>query len=198
MNYQDVLQFWFGEEEETPAYQKEKSRLWFGGEPATDAEIKRRFGAWVEEAAAGKLREWEQRPASCLALVILLDQFPLNIYRDKARSYELCDLALPIAIRAVDRKFDKELSPMQRSFLYLPFEHAEDLELQRRSVALFRNLLQDSKSSFMKDWMQGNFDYAERHLKVVERFGRFPHRNEALGRLTTPEEKAFLAEGRPF
>jgi uncharacterized protein (DUF924 family) len=198
MNYEDVLGYWFGEEEATDAYQKEKSALWFGGAAATDREIREKFGAMVEDAAAGKFRDWEQRPRPALALVILLDQFPLNIYRGKARSYELCDLALPIALRAIDRHFDEELSAMEASFLYLPLEHAEDLELQRRCVSLYKKLLDQAEGDFWRGTLQGNYDYAVRHLKVVERFGRFPHRNEALGRISTPEEIAFLAEGRPF
>lgn len=198
MTYEDVLAYWFGEETPTAAYQKEKSALWFGGARATDEEIRRKFGALVEDAAAGRLRDWEQRPRSALALVILLDQFPLNIYRDQARSYELCDLALPIALRAIDRHFDAEMSPLEASFLYLPLEHAEDLALQQRCVELYKKLHAAAESDFYRDWLKGNYDFAVRHLKVVERFGRFPHRNEALGRHSTPDEKAFLAEGRPF
>jgi uncharacterized protein (DUF924 family) len=198
MHYEEVLGYWFGEEEASAAYQKEKSALWFGGAPSNDHEIREKFTALVEEAAAGHLRDWEQRPRSALALVILLDQFPLNIYRDKARSYELCDLALPIALRAIDRHFDDELTPTEASFLYLPLEHAEDLALQERCVKLYAALLERTEGEFWRKWIQGNYDYAVRHLKVVEQFGRFPHRNEALGRTSTPAELAFLAKGRPF
>jgi len=197
--FEDVLNFWFGAEvEDSEAYQKERGALWFGGAPRTDQKIAEEFTALVEWVAAGHARAWEQRPRGALALVIALDQFPLNIYRDKARSYELCDLALPIALRSLDRGFDKLLKPAEATFLYLPLEHAEDLALQEKSVELFSELRKRAQSEREAKWLEGNYDYAVRHLKVVKRFGRFPHRNDALGRQSTPDELAFLKEGRPF
>ncbi|MDN5698114.1 MAG: DUF924 domain-containing protein, partial [Rubrobacter sp.] len=140
-----------------------------------------------ERAAAGELEHWKSGPRECLALILLLDQVPRNIFREDARSYATDALAREAASHAVDSGFDSELAKVERWFVYLPFEHSETLEDQLRSVELFEALGDDEGSVNVTY-------YARRHLEIVERFGRFPHRNRVLGRESTPEEAEFLEE----
>ena len=182
---EQVLAFWFGREGEE-GY-GEFREAWFSRNPDFDHEIRDRFEDVYEEAVAGWLEAWKEEARSCLALIVVLDQFPRNMFRGDARMYAADGLALAAARHAVERAYDRELSPFQRMFLYLPFEHSEDLEDQRRSVELFRRLAEDTGSEDI-------LVYALRHMEIIERFGRFPHRNEILGRRTTPEEAEFLRE----
>ncbi len=179
---QEVLGFWFGREGE-PGY-GEFREAWFRKDPEFDRQVRDRFEDLHEAAAAGELEGWREEARSCLALVILLDQFPRNMFRGDPRSYATDRMAQETAEYAVDRAIDRELPAFQRMFLYMPFMHSEDLERQRRSVELFRALGGEDDTT----------GYAVRHMEIVERFGRFPHRNEVLGRQTTPEEAAFLAQ----
>jgi len=179
----EILGFWFGHEGEE-GY-GEFREVWFTKDPAFDREIRDRFEPLYEEAAAGKLEGWKDETQSCLALVVVLDQFPRNMFRGDARMYATDGLALAAARHAVEHAYDRELPPYGRLFLYLPFEHSEDLEDQRFSVELFRGLAAQMESEDL-------LGYAVRHMEIIERFGRFPHRNEILGRATTPEEAKFL------
>jgi uncharacterized protein (DUF924 family) len=181
-NFQEVLDFWFGREGE-PGY-GEFREVWFRKDPEFDREVRDRFESVYEAAATGELDDWKEEARSCLALVILLDQFPRNMYRGDPKSYAADRKAQQTAEDAVDRAFDRELPPFQRMFLYMPLMHSEDLEHQRRSVELFRGLGGEGDPSY----------YAVRHMEIIERFGRFPHRNEILGRRTTPEEAEFLTQ----
>ncbi|HSL00055.1 MAG TPA: DUF924 family protein [Rubrobacteraceae bacterium] len=176
MGPEDVLRFWFGEED---AWREE----WFTKSEDFDREIRDRFETLYESAASGTLDDWRESAEGALALVIVLDQFPRNMFRGDPKCYATDEKALATAKHALDRALDRELPPTRRSFLYMPFMHCEDLEDQRRSVELFRSL--DSGESAA---------YAVRHMEIVERFGRFPHRNEVLGRATTSEEAEFLKE----
>jgi uncharacterized protein (DUF924 family) len=167
----DVLTFWRAAGEQK----------WFAKDDAFDAEIKRRFLPTYEQAARGELSEWEATPEGALALIIVLDQFPRNMFRHDARAFAADGTARAVADRALARGFDAQLPPGERMFVYLPFEHSESMEDQQRCCALFRAL--------------GNADHlhwAELHADIIRRFGRFPHRNAVLGRATTPEEKAYL------
>jgi uncharacterized protein (DUF924 family) len=179
----EVLDFWFGREGE-PGY-GEFREAWFTKDPEFDRLIRDRFEALYEAAAAGDLDYWKEEARSCLALVIVLDQFPRNMFRGDPRSYATDRKAQETAEYAVDHALDRELPVFQRTFLYMPFMHSENLEHQRRSVELFRRLGgSETDSSY----------YAVRHMEIIERFGRFPHRNESLGRQTTPEEAEFLTQ----
>ena len=182
---EEVLAFWFGREGEE-GY-GELREAWFSRDPDFDREIRDRFEEVYEEAVADELETWKEEAQSCLALIVVLDQFPRNMFRGDARMYAADGLALAAARHAVERAYDRELPPFQRMFVYLPFEHSENLENQRFSVELFRRLSEEIGS---EDLMV----YAVQHLRIVERFGRFPHRNEILGRRTTPEEAEFLKE----
>jgi uncharacterized protein (DUF924 family) len=157
---------------------------WFEKDDAFDADIRARFLATYEVAAAGRLAAWEDDPDDALALVIVLDQFPRNMFRGDARTYAADPLARAVADRAIARAFDQRFPPIERRFFYLPFEHSENLADQERSVALCRAANDEE-----------GVKYAEIHADIVRRFGRFPHRNRVLGRATTAEEQAFLDAG---
>ena len=179
----EVLDFWFGREGE-PGY-GEFREAWFTKDPEFDRLVRDRFEALYEAAAAGDLDDWKEEARSCLALVIVLDQFPRNMFRGDPRSYATDRKAQETAEYAVDHALDRELPEFQRTFLYMPFMHSEDPGHQRRAVELFRILGgNETDSSY----------YAVRHMEIIERFGRFPHRNEILGRQTTPEEAEFLTQ----
>ena len=159
-------------------------KRWFEKDESFDAEIRERFTAAYDAAAAGKLAVWEFTPESCLALLILLDQFPRNMFRGSAQSFATDPMALGITKQAIARGFDQATPMPARQFFYLPLEHSEDLANQERCVALFRAL---GDADLLK--------WAELHFDIIRRFGRFPHRNALLGRSTTPEEQAFLDDG---
>jgi uncharacterized protein (DUF924 family) len=182
---EEVLAFWFGREGEE-GYGGFRE-AWFSRNPDFDREVRDRFEDVYEEAVAGEVEAWKEEARSCLALIVVLDQFARNMFRGDARMYAADGLALAAARHAVGRAYDRELPPFQRMFVYLPFEHSEDLEDQRFSVELFRRLDEDTGSEDLTA-------YAVQHLRIIERFGRFPHRNEILGRRTTPEEAEFLKE----
>jgi uncharacterized protein (DUF924 family) len=156
---------------------------WFEKDAAFDEEIRRRFLGTHEAAAAGKLNAWEQNAEGALALLILLDQFPRNIFRGDARTFATDAQARAIANRAIGNGFDGAF-PDLRGFFYLPFEHSESLADQARGVALYKAAGDE-----------GGLKWAEVHADIIRRFGRFPHRNVVLGRATTPEEQAFLDGG---
>ncbi len=174
---EQVLDFWFRELDRA---------LWFRATPALDADIRRRFESTCEQALAGQLTHWRRNAAGCLALVIVLDQFPLNMYRGTAEAFAGEAPAREIAAHAIARGFDTQLDAAQKAFLYMPYMHSEDPADQDRSVALF-------EAAGLED----NVKWARHHRDIVRRFGRFPHRNAILGRASTEEEAAWLrsAEG---
>ncbi len=176
---QAILDFWFGSDESARA-------IWFAKDPHFDAEIAQRFGPQVEAALRGELRDWQDAPASALACIVLLDQFTRNIYRDTPRAFAGDSLALAAARTMVSARQDEALPPVQRSFVYLPFEHAEDMTAQDEAVRLFAQLGVAAPS------LAGYVKYAQQHRAIIERFGRFPHRNAVLGRPSSAEETAFL------
>ena len=177
----DVLLFWFGE----PPHANRD--VWFRKDPAFDALIRERFGAAVAAAQDGAFADWSVAARGALARVILLDQFTRNIYRDTPRAFEGDALALAIATAAVDAGADRELDRYERQFLYMPFEHSESTAMQDRSLELFGTLARETGDDSLMPW-------ARRHAEIIHRFGRFPHRNAILGRVSTPAETAFLDE----
>jgi len=170
----DVLRFWF---DETPAIK------WFEKDDVFDGCVRARGMALHEQAADLKLASWREDARGALAEVVLLDQFPRNMFRGSPRAYATDDLALKCAEYALDQGFDQALPSMQRRFFYLPFQHSENTEDQARQAALFA-ALDDAET----------YKWALRHQEIVDRFGRFPHRNAVLGRETKSEEAAFLLE----
>ncbi len=186
----EVLAFWFGREDE-PGY-GEFREAWFRKDEGFDREVKERFGTLYERTAVGELDGWRDDAESALALVIVLDQFPRNMFRGDGRTHAADGKALETAQYAVEHALDRELPAFQRMFLYMPFMHSENVEDQRRSVELFERLAGETDAPDVRS-------YAVAHRDIVERFGRFPHRNEILGRTTTPEEAEFLkTEGSSF
>lgn len=176
-----VLDFWFGNEEAERAE-------WFRKDPAFDGLIASRFGALIDQALAGGLRDWDATAQSALARIVVLDQFTRNRFRDSARAFAGDALALQAATALVEAGGDRTLGRHQRAFAYLPFEHAEDRAAQQRSIALFSALAAEFPQA------QSTLDWALKHQAVIERFGRYPHRNALLGRVSTADELAFLAE----
>lgn len=172
----EVLRFWFGE----GAERGKAHKRWFEKNAAFDAEVRERFLP-LYEALAGN-EEWLARPEECLARIIVLDQFPRNMFRGSARAFATDAQALAAARHAVAHGFDRDLLPVERQFVYLPFEHSESLADQERACELMRPLGEEL------------FDWALRHKQIIERFGRFPHRNAILGRESTPEELEFLKQ----
>lgn len=169
-----IIDFWFAAGME---------KRWFIRDPAFDAEVSTRLAEWYERAAAGGLDDWRNTAKGCVALCVLLDQVPRNLFRGQGRAFATDAAARAVANHALERDLDRTLPQAQRLFLYLPFEHSESLADQDTSVRLFGQLDENSQ------WL----DYADRHRDVIARFGRFPHRNTALGRASTAEEKTFLA-----
>ena len=184
-DFRAVLDFWFGPAG-SPEFGKPRD-AWFSKSSEFDDAIRTRFLDLQLEAADGKMQPWQAAPDSLLALILVLDQFPRNLFRGSSRAFATDAQAQAAAQLAVARGFDRLLLPVQRWFVYLPFEHAEDLALQRRCLDLFEALRSDPDSA-------GSIDYARRHFDIIARFGRFPHRNAILGRISTADEIEFLKQ----
>ncbi|CAM2888064.1 Uncharacterized protein conserved in bacteria [Ectopseudomonas mendocina] len=192
--WQSLLDWWFGADPGTATeVAAARQRLWFGKRDSQDHEAKVRFGALVEQALTGELPGWADEPQGWLAQLILLDQLPRMIYRDTPRAFAGDSLARPLLQKGLERGWDRRLTPIQRVFAYLVYEHAEDLWLQDRAVELFSELLDEAAvddHAVFADFL----DFAQRHQRIIARFARFPHRNAILGRASTDEELAFLRE----
>jgi uncharacterized protein (DUF924 family) len=171
----DVLDFWF---KDTPSEKR------FATDAALDAQIRARFEDTWRLGCAGGLKDWENEPNGALALIVLFDQFPRNMFRGQARTYATDAAARAVADRALRRCFDRQVPQIERQFFYLPFMHSEDGADQERCLELARGYGDDEFTR-----------YAEQHAGIVRRFGRFPHRNAALGQISSPEEQAFLDAG---
>ncbi len=178
---QDVLDFWFGAEGSTEFGQFRE--VWFQSTSEFDAEIDKRFGQAYEDAAAGRLDRLKSTGEGCLALIILLDQFPRNLFRGTAKAFATDTLALDISADAIAKGFDSGMNTFFRMFLYMPHQHSEDLQMQARGVELFTALNHEESSKSSKE-----------HHEVIEKFGRFPHRNAILGRDSTPAEQDYLKD----
>lgn len=183
----EVLEFWFGDD--PIAVPEAISRRWFRADPAFDAEIRQRFAALREQAIRGELKGWEKEPRSRLALIILVDQFSRNLFRNDPHAFEHDPLAQRWCLDGLALGHDRGLAPNERMFFYLPLEHGESLELQDRCCELFADVVKTAGPEF--DEIRR---YAEKHRDIIRRFGRFPHRNQALGRRSTPEELEFLKQ----
>lgn len=191
-----VLEAWFDTAAATGPLDPKMDR-WFGRDEAFDASLRERFTDDLAKAAAGGYVEWEATPEGALARVVLLDQFSRNIYREGPLAYRGDGEALAAAERMVANGFDAQINWHARPFVYLPFEHSESLPVQQRSVELFSQLATQGPDGTEKQAAM-LVDYARKHQDVIVQFGRFPHRNEALGRESTDEERAFLKSGRGF
>ena len=180
-----VIDFWFGAE--GSAEFGSQRATWFKKDAAFDAEIGSRFGATIEQALRGELDAWAATARGALARILLLDQFTRNAFRGTRRAFAGDAQALAGASALVGSRLDESLAPFMRAFVYMPFEHAEGMAMQDEAVRLFTRLQGDAPE------LDHMLDYAHRHRQVIERFGRFPGRNTALGRQSTAEELAYLA-----
>jgi uncharacterized protein (DUF924 family) len=180
-----LLEFWFGRPGE-PEFDRPRE-VWFERNEAFDAALRERFLDDQRRAALGELGQWLATPDGALALILLLDQLPRNLHRGSPAAYATDAAAREAAARAIARGHDVALPPVRRRFVYLPFTHSEDLADQRRCCALMRTVA-DAEGGEESVW------FAERHREIIERFGRFPHRNRVLGRAATPAEERFLEE----
>src|SRR5262245_14525122 len=185
---EEILLFWLGDDPKNPL---RNSSLWWKKDPAFDQEIREKFEGDLKKAVKGDCEAWKETPRGCLAFVILLDQFSRNMYRETPKSFAQDILALTVCLEGIKKGFDRQLLPMERTFLYMPLQHSEDPKIQRRGVEAFRRLAEEAPENLKKD-LEGNLQYDLRHAEIVERFGRFPHRNRILGRSSTQEEIEFL------
>ena len=189
----DVLQLWFGELDAEGLSDQEHTRSWWRKDADFDADLRTRFGQLHPRCMAGLCDLWLATPTGRLAVVIVLDQFSRNMFRDSANMFAADALALRFALEGIDRGEDASLRTAERVFLYMPLMHSESLEAQDRCVGLFSAFCQSLSGSARKA-IEANLDFAQRHRDIIARFGRFPHRNALLGRTSSAEETAFLSE----
>lgn len=187
-----ILTFWFKEHELTAPQIDGRMEVWFGENPVFDHEIEKEFSDDVEAASTGKIDYWARQAPGRLALILLLDQFRRNIYRGTAEAFAKDKIALKLCIEGAMEKKDQGLTPIQRVFFYMPLQHAESRKVQARSVEIFGKLA-EAVSPTYRETFETIAQFAELHRDIIERFGRFPHRNKLLGRDNTPEEEEFLA-----
>jgi uncharacterized protein (DUF924 family) len=193
-----VRDFWFGKTPLAAEQLPRRMKLWFGDVPEEtqhqiDYALRERFGSLVERAVNGELAQWADGPRRRLSLILLLDQFPRNIYRGTARAFAGDEQALQLALTGMQSVADAALNPVERIFFYLPLQHAESLEVQEESVAAYKRLLSEAPTD-VRAVFEGCVAYAEEHRELIKRFGRFPARNAWLGRASTADEIAWLSE----
>jgi uncharacterized protein (DUF924 family) len=188
---QDVHRFWFEDATADPQAAQARNGVWFGASADFDAAVRQRFEPAIDTAARGELASWEKAPQSCVSLVIVLDQFPRNVHRASPGAFAYDALALAVTKRAIAAGHRDALSEPERAFLLMPYQHVEDAAAQREGVALFEQMRADAPPAWHA-FCDGILRYAHLHLEIIERFGRFPHRNAVLGRSSTPEEREYL------
>lgn len=189
-----VLDYWFADAATDPVAAGARNAFWFRSSTEVDAEIAARFSATIDAAADGGLDAWQASPRGTLAFILVCDQFPRNVWRGTPRAFSLDARALAAAHHADDTGLFAKLTPVERAFALLPFEHSEVLADQRLCLARFEALQREAPEAW-QPLLAGHADYARQHLALIERFGRFPHRNRLLGRESTADERAFLAGG---
>ena len=189
-----ILAFWFGDAAADPAKAAARERFWFGNASETDAIIRERFLPAIAAAARDELASWAREPRSALAEVILVDQFPRNVWRGTANAFAYDSQALDAARAAVAAGHLERLAPLEQAFLVLPFEHSEAIQDQRECVHLSAMIAASAPAEW-RALLERYPDFAVKHLEIIERFGRFPHRNRVLGRAATPGEIEYLEAG---
>lgn len=191
-----ILSFWFKEQALSAPQIDRRMEIWFSEDPVFDHEIEKEFADEVDRACKGKLDHWADDPQGRLALIILIDQFRRNIHRNTAKAFSKDRMALKLCVEGAMEKKDKGLSPIEKVFFYMPLQHAESRKVQAKSVALYKRLAQ-AVSPTHRETFETVAQFAELHKDIVDRFGRFPHRNKLLNRENTPEEDEFLAGDSP-
>ena len=180
----DILEFWFADSLTNPDTLAERRAIWFMGGPDVDQLITNKFGTLPDAALEGELQHWTTDTRNALALVLVLDQFPRNIYRNTARAYHYDAAGLDLALKIIDQGLNSDLHPIEQSFLFLPLQHSETIVEQTRAVQLYETLAAQSPNPYLES-TKNSLDYAKRHCDIIRRFGRFPHRNAILGRVST-------------
>jgi uncharacterized protein (DUF924 family) len=191
-----ILSFWFKDKELTAPQIDGRMDVWFGEDSVFDEEIAREFADDVDRASEGKLDHWGNEPRGRLALIILLDQFRRNIYRNSPDAFARDKAALKLCVEGAMEKKDQGLTPIQKAFFYMPLQHAESRKVQDKSCDIF-NKLAEAVSPTYRETFETMAQFAELHADIIRRFGRFPHRNAILGRENTPEEDEYLAGDAP-
>ncbi|MEJ2603587.1 MAG: DUF924 domain-containing protein [Gammaproteobacteria bacterium] len=191
-----ILDLWFEKRELTAPQIDARLDVWFGEDPELDIRLRHGFADDIREASQMKLMHWAETPRGRLALIIAIDQFRRNVYRGTARAFSHDNLALKLCVEGVVRQADRQLTDIERVFMYMPMQHAEHLRVQKKSVMVF-NALASRVSPTLRETFRTFADFAELHHDIVERFGRFPHRNRILGREDTPEEREYLGSDAP-
>ena len=189
----DILDFWFGTSDSTLTINSQQSALWWSKNEQVDEQISHRFLPVLNAVSQGQMESWNNTPKGMLASIICLDQFPRNIFRGEAESFAYDGTALRLARDLTEKTWDKELPDIYRVFAYLPFEHSENFEDQKMSLQLYHGLRQDV-SQELGQIFDGFYDFALKHYQIIDRFGRFPHRNTIVGRESTVEEQQFLSQ----
>jgi len=192
-----LLQYWFGMDPSDPAGLAQCKKRWFTGGPEVDRQITARYAALLAAADRGELRGWEASARGRLALVLLFDQFPRNIFRGSGEAFAYDARAFELAESGIALGLDRSLAPIERIFFYMPYQHSEAPAAQERSVQLFESLVAQEAAQHIGETLRGFAGYARRHAEIVARFGRFPHRNRSMNRRSTSEEEAFLRDGGP-
>ncbi|MDE0944522.1 MAG: DUF924 domain-containing protein [Alphaproteobacteria bacterium] len=187
----EINAFWLGSSLDNAEAASDRRDWWYRGGVAVDDDIRARFGGLVQQACARDLMAWQATPDGALALILLLDQFTRNLYRNTPQAYMGDECAFEIVRRAIEQKFDKALPPVSRIWLYHPFHHAEEVEDQDRGIALLNELRQEAAVEW-RPYVERSIEGWTRHRDIVAQFGRFPHRNAVLGRGTTDDEAEFL------
>ena len=193
-NADDVHRFWFGEFDDWLECATENTERWFQRGAELDAPLREQFSALLLAAARGEIDHWIDTPRGAISLILTLDQFPRHIHRGSARAFDLDAKALQVCQIGIERRVDEQLSPVERGFFYLPMEHAEDLQVQEQGVALMHANTR-SATPELHEYLQNAASYGEIHRDIIARFGRFPHRNEVLGRISSTQETAYLRVG---
>ena len=191
-----LLSFWFKDQARSAPQIDRRMDIWFGNDAAFDHEIETEFAADIEQASAGQLGHWAEEPRGRLALILLIDQFRRNIYRNTAQAFEMDQIALRLCVEGAMEKKDRGLSPIQRAFFYMPLQHSESPKVQAKACELF-NKLAEAVSPTYRETFSTIAQFAELHRDIVDQFGRFPHRNQLLGRANTAEEDEYLGGDSP-
>lgn len=191
MSPEDIHHFWFAEALSAPATAGQRMAFWFKASRETDQLIAQRFAQILEEAGRGLLDDWEAQPRACLALVIVLDQFPRNMHRSRAKAFEHDTQALAVTKRGIAAGYLPTLHTLEQAFFLMPFQHCENLGCQREGVTRFEQLVEQAPEAW-RDLAEGMLRSARLHLEIIERFARFPHRNRIVGRVSTAAEEAYL------
>lgn len=188
-----IHNYWFGIEKDDAVVVQQRSKTWWSKNEIVDAEIREKFEQPVQQAARHRLDDWASTPSGMLSLILLTDQFPRNMYRGTPSAFEFDTVALEWCLKGIANGFDLKLRPIERVFFYLPLEHAESRDHQEQSVQLFSRLFQEVPADLIETF-RSFLAFSLRHRRVIERFGRFPHRNAILQRTSTADEIEFLKE----